>query len=433
MSVVKADFPEKLEILFQPKRYKILYGGRGGAKSWGIARALLILGAQKQLRILCARELQKSIKDSVHRLLSDQVILLGLDSFYEVQTGTIRGKNGTEFFFEGLRHNAQQIKSYEGVDIAWIEEAVTVSKASWDFLIPTIRKEGSEIWISFNPELDDDETYKRFVDNPPASAAVVKLNWNDNPWFTDVLMQEMESLKVKDYPSYLNVWEGNCRETIEGAIYANELRISREEKRMTIVPYDPNFPVNTFWDLGWADMTSIWFIQRVGFQYRVLDYYQNRQQSIQHYIKVLQDRPYVYGRDYLPHDGRAKQLGTGKSIEEQMTSMGRRIVIVPRLSVADGISAARAVFSACWFDADKCSDGLQALKRYKYDVNPETNRTSKEPLHDENSHGADAWRTFAVEPNIMWDSFVDRPGIISRGGVIGQAKHDYDPLAAVGT
>ena len=165
-----AEFPKAYKALFSAFRYKVFYGGRGAGRSWAFAMALLILGANKKLRILCARELQKSIRDSVHKLLVDQIEALNLGSFYEITQNTIRGKNGTEFIFEGLRHNSQQIKSYEAIDICWVEEAVTVSKSSWDFLIPTIRKEGSEIWLSFNPELEEDETYKRFVTNQPKNA-----------------------------------------------------------------------------------------------------------------------------------------------------------------------------------------------------------------------------------------------------------------------
>src|SRR5262249_44110905 len=153
--------------LFRPKRYKVLYGGRYGMKSWGAARALLMLGTQKPLRILCARELQNSIKDSVHKLLSDQIEILGLREFYDIQQTSIKGVNGTEFSFEGIRHNISKIRSYEGIDICWVEEAVLVSSTSWETLIPTIRKEGSEIWMTFNPELEQDETYKRFVKDPP--------------------------------------------------------------------------------------------------------------------------------------------------------------------------------------------------------------------------------------------------------------------------
>ena len=188
-AVSRIRFPKKFEALFQPEktRYRIFYGGRGGAKSWCFARALLAKGTKDPMRILCAREFQTSIKDSVHKLLSDQIYALGMESFYEITQTTIRGINGTEFIFAGIKNNTNNIKSIEGIDICWVEEAQSVSANSWNVLIPTIRKQDSEIWVSFNPELPTDETWKRFVENPPESSVVVKVNWNDNPWFPETL------------------------------------------------------------------------------------------------------------------------------------------------------------------------------------------------------------------------------------------------------
>lgn len=185
------QFPEALQFLFEPHRYKVAYGGRGSAKSWGFARSLLVQAASRKMRILCTREVQKSIKDSVHKLLSDQIQAMGLGGHFDVLNTEIRGINGSEFIFGGLAdHTVESIKSYEGIDVCWVEEAQSVSKRSWDILIPTIRKEGSEIWVTFNPELDTDETYKRFVENSPTDSVVVKMNWRDNPWFPPVLNQE---------------------------------------------------------------------------------------------------------------------------------------------------------------------------------------------------------------------------------------------------
>jgi phage terminase large subunit len=391
-----ASFPARLECLFRPARYKVLYGGRGASKSWGVARALLIRGAAQPTRVLCAREFQNSIKDSVHRLLSDQIAALGLEGFYEVQQTVIRGGNGTSFAFEGLRHNVTKIKSFEGVDVCWVEEAQTVSKASWDTLIPTLRKEGSEIWVTFNPELESDETYRRFVANPPPGAIVEKVNWSDNPWFPEVLRAEKDALKARDPDAYLTVWEGHCRQALEGAIYAAELRRATEEGRITRVPYDAGKPVSTFWDLGRADMTSIWFAQVVGFEFRLIDYYEDRGQALGHYLKVLQDKPYLYGEDWLPHDARNALLASERTIEQQLRAMNRSVRITPKVGVADGINAARTIFARCWFDAGKCADGLNALRHYRYDVDPETKQTSKRPLHNWASHAADAFRYLAV-------------------------------------
>lgn len=389
-------FPDKLQCLFRPARYKVLYGGRGGAKSWGVARALLVLGAAKPLRVLCAREFQKSIADSVHKLLSDQIADLGLSAHYEVLQTAIRGRNGTEFAFAGLHHNITGLKSFEGVDVCWVEEAQTVSKSSWDILIPTIRKDGSEIWITFNPELDEDETYKRFVKAPPTGAVVQKIDHKDNPWFPAVLEQERLDLLARDPDAYMTVYEGHCRQVLDGAIYANELREATARNRITSVPWEKSQPVDVYFDLGWADSTAMWYTQRVGFEHRILRSYSNSQQPIQHYLDQMRQSGYLVKTVWLPHDAQAKQLGTGKSIEEIVKAAGYTVRIVPRLSVADGINAARTVFHQCYFDAEGCADGLHSLRRYRYEVNPDTGQYSKTPLHDEHSHYADGFRYLAI-------------------------------------
>jgi phage terminase large subunit len=384
-------------MLFAPARYKVLYGGRGGAKSWSVARALLTQGVSKPIRVLCAREFQSSISDSVHKLLSDQINALGMDAFYTIEKAAIHGKNGTEFSFAGIKHNVGRIKSYEGVDIVWVEEAQNVSKHSWETLIPTIRKDGSEIWVTLNPELDTDETYKRFVANPPPGAVVRKVTYADNERFPPELEKERLYLKERDPDAYLTIWEGQCRHTLDGAIYAKELRRAAEEGRITRVPYDGSKPVHTFWDLGWSDATSIWFAQSIGFDYRIIDFMQDTQRSIPEFLRLLQAKQYVYGTDYIPHDGGAKnQAAAGRTIEMQLRGAGRTVVVQERFSIADGINAARTIFDNCWFDENKCADGLQALRHYRYDVDPESGQFSKQPLHDHNSHAADAFRGLAM-------------------------------------
>lgn len=397
-SSLQADFPEALEFLFQPARYKVAYGGRGGTKSWGFARALLILGAEQSKRILCTREIQNSIDDSVLLLLEDQIKKLGLSSYYRVLRDEIRGtRNDTLFAFEGLHgKSVESIKSFEGVDICWVEEANGVLKRSWDILIPTIRKDGSEIWVSFNPELETDETYKRFVKTPPPGAVVKKITWRDNPWFPEVLRKEMEHLKATDYDSYLTVWEGHCRQTLDGAIYANEIRNATSENRITKVPWEPKKPVHTFWDLGKSDNTAIWFAQVVGFEFRVIDYYQSRGQNLTHYVKTLREKPYAYGDMWLPHDAKHDLLASELTIEQQMQAHGFKVHIAPQNSVATGIEAARSVFPKCWFDAEKTADGLQCLRHYRYEQKPDGMSYTKAPKHDWSSHGADAFRYLAV-------------------------------------
>lgn len=393
---LELDFPECLDFLFEPSRYKILYGGRGSGKSWGVARSLIAKAVQNPIRVLCARELQNSISDSVIALLADQIKSMGLESFFDVQRTAIYGKNGSEFSFVGLKHNVTSIKSFEGVDVCWVEEGQAVSKVSWETLIPTIRKPGSEIWVTFNPDLDTDETYKRFVINAPDNAIVRKVNWSDNPWFPEVLRDELEQLKAKDPDAYLNVWEGHTRQMLDGAVYANELRKAMEQNRIKEIHIDRTIGVSTFWDLGWADMTSIWFVQTLpGGEVRVIDFYQNCQKTIDHYVHILENKGYSYKDWWLPHDAENKNM-TGKSVKDILQGMGKPVRITPKLSIADGINAARTLLDRCFIHESNCADGLQNLRHYRYDVDPNTKMFSNKPLHDQHSHAADAWRYVAV-------------------------------------
>ena len=399
-AVAKAEFPLKLECLFKPSRYKVLYGGRGGAKSWGVARALLIKGAQVPLRVLCAREFQTSIKDSVHKLLCDQIEALGLLGFYEITQTNIRGKNGSEFSFVGLKNNVANVKSYEGVDVCWVEEAQTTSRMSWNVLIPTIRKEKSEIWITFNPELETDETYQRFVQNPPDDCIVQKVNWSDNPWFPETLKLEKDALKHRDPQAYNVVWEGLCRQTVDGAIFAREMQLAELDGRITKVNYDATKPVHAIFDLGWSDATAIWFLQFVGMETRLIRYIEGNQQTMSDYLAKMQTFGYMYDTLWLPHDAENKTLAAnGRSIEEIVRGAGYKTKIIPRTPIMDSINAARTLFTNMWFDRENCHEGLQCLRHYRYDVDPDTTQYSKTPLHDNYSHGADAFRYIGLMVN----------------------------------
>lgn len=392
----RVEVPEKLLPLFQPNRYKVVYGGRGSGKSWTVARALVALAASKPIRVLCARETQKSIQESVHRLLKDQIELLGLELAFEVQETRIIGVNGSEFSFGGIRQQGvANLKSFEGVDICWVEEAQVVSKKSWDVLIPTIRKPGSEIWITFNPELDSDETYERFVVDPPEGAWVCKVNWDANPWFPDVLNQERLDLLRRDPVAYKTVWEGECRPAVEGAIYGREMVALQEQGRVRNVPYDPLLKVHTVWDLGWNDETSIILVQKAASEVRIIDHVSGSHLTLMDYVKELEAKPYRWGVDYLPHDGTSRSVMTGKSPKEILEQLGRTVSIVPKLDPEDGIQAARMMFPRVYFDADKTVKLVQSLKKYRRQMNLTTGAFGS-PLHDDASHDADAFRYLAV-------------------------------------
>ena len=390
--------PEKLESIWQPRRYKVMHGGRGGGKSWTVAGVLLAMAAERPLRVLCAREVQKSIKQSVHQLLTDQIARLGLGAFFEVLETEIRGINGSLFLFSGLQtHTVDSIKSFEGCDIVWVEEAHGVSKKSWDVLIPTIRKEGSEIWLTLNPDMESDETYQRFIASPSPDTWCVEITWRDNPWFPEVLNQErLKAKRTMLADDYAHIWEGRARRVAAGAIYRHEIEQLYIEQRARDVPYDPTLPVHTVWDLGWNDAMAIALVQRGPQDVRVIDYIEDSHRTLDWYVAQLEKRPYRWGTDYLPHDGKTRNYQTGKSTEQLLRELGRRNVVSQARpeDVEEGIKSVRMLFPRLYFDKTKAARLLECLKRYQRRIHAVTGEPM-EPLHDGYSHGADCARYIA--------------------------------------
>jgi phage terminase large subunit len=397
--------PEKLEPIWQPRRYKVMHGGRGGGKSWTVAGVLLAMAAAMPLRVLCAREIQKSIKQSVHQLLTDQIGRLGLGAFFEVLETEIRGANGSLFLFSGLQtHTVDSIKSFEGCDIVWVEEAHGVSKKSWDVLIPTIRKESSEIWLTLNPDMDTDETYTRFIARRSPDTWVCEINWRDNPWFPSVLDQERKKAKMMDPDDYDHIWEGKPRRVAEGAIYRHEIEAIYSEGRVCPVPYDPGLPVHTVWDLGWNDAMTIGMVQRGPQDVRIIDYIEDSHRTLDWYVAQLEKRPYRWGTDFLPHDGKTRNFQTGKSTQQQLQAMGRRDVqVLSAMNVEEGIKLARMLFPRCFFDESKTARLLECLRRYRRAMHTKTDEPMS-PLHDEFSHGADMYRYIGQAVDLMRNS-----------------------------
>lgn len=399
---ITAQFPAKLRPLFAPKRYKVMHGGRGGGKSWAVARALILMVADKGLRVLCAREVQKSMKESVHRLLKDQITSLELDSDFEVLETEIRCKNGGGFVFTGLQsHTVDSIKSFEAVDRVWVEEAHGVSKKSWDTLIPTIRKPESEIWMTLNPDMDTDETYVRFIAAPSDDTWIVEVNWRDNPWFPSVLEAERQKAERLDPEGYQHIWEGKPRRVAEGAIYRHEIDALFADGRICNVPYDPILPVHTVWDLGWNDAMTIILVQSSPMGIRILDYIEDSNRTYAWYVGELEKREYRWGTDYLPHDGAACNPQTGISSVQTLRNLGRTVAEpLPAIDPEEGIKQARMIFPKCYFDKTKTVRLVECLKRYRRAINQRTKEATG-PLHDEFSHGADAFRYLGMAVPLM--------------------------------
>ena len=248
---MNVKIPKAFIPLFKPERYKVYYGGRGGGKSWGFALSLLVIGGLQKKRILCTREVQGSIRDSVHKLLCTCIDNNNLGHFYRITRDAIFGINGTEFIFHGLKHDPMQIKSLEGVDVCWVEEAQKISNESWDILIPTIRNKGSEIWVSFNPNLATDPTYDRFITNKRNDQLTVKVNYYDNKFFSNELRAELEYQKELDYDDYLHIWEGECKTTSEAQIFKGKFVVED-----FIAPIDVVFYYGLDWGFS-QDPTAV--------------------------------------------------------------------------------------------------------------------------------------------------------------------------------
>lgn len=402
--MINAEFPEKLRFLFAPMRYKVAYGGRGSAKSWSFARALLIQAAASPLRVLCTREVQKSIKDSVHALLKDQIQALGMGSVFEVLETEIRCANGSRFLFGGLaQHTIESIKSFEGVDRVWVEEGQAVSKRSWDVLIPTIRRPGSEIWVSYNPELESDETHQRFTINPPDDCISALVNYSDNPWFPEVLEKERLRCKQKDPQAYPNIWEGKCKPAVEGAIYYNELERMQADDQICRVPYDPMLKVHIVLDLGWNDLMTVSFVQTLRSEVRIIEYSECDHTTLDQLSADWKAMRLNWGRVWLPHDGFNRDFKTGKSTEEILKGLGWDVANrkeITEVSIEEGIRLTRMMLGRTFIDSKKAGTLVERLKRYRRQINQTTNEAGA-PLHDEASHGADNARYIAVNASNM--------------------------------
>lgn len=369
-----------------------------------MARQLVINGAQRNIRWLCCREVMKTVKESVHLVLSDQIKLLGLSDYYDIQSAGIYGKapgnKDTRFVYAGLRslvNDATALKAYESFDGAWVEEAQSVSRTSLETLIPTIRKTGSEIWFSFNPELASDPIIKFLFNNPPPGLKIVKTSYRDNLWISDEAQRDMDHLKATDPEAFEHIYEGGFVTQVEGAIFAKELQEATADGRERSVPYDRTKPVQTFWDIG-DRFTSIWCVQVYPFEYHIIDYIAEEAISLAQHFKLLQEKPYVYSKHHLPPDAKAPQLATGKTIEQQAREIAGsdKIVILPLTTIKAQIAATRAIFPQCYFDSDKCADGLNGLRHYRWPAEGASGVEHDKPLHDWASHPGSAFQYFAI-------------------------------------
>jgi len=408
--VIELKTPEIFKPLWKDKkRFKIMHGGRGSGKSWQVARFLLVQAYQRKVRVLCCREIQKSIQDSVHRLLSDQCELLGISEYFIIKNREIEGTNGSLFLFEGLHQNITKIKSLEGIDYVWIEEGESITEKSWDVLIPTIRKPGSEIIVTFNPARDDDPTYDMFINNPKDDSWVQQINYTDNPYFDEPLKSEMDQCKKINHSKYLHIWEGLPITDYDSLVYRFDQNVNVSKSP---VVYNEGFETWTGWDFGVADDTAILFFQIIqvpesdefplGVIINVFDEYVNNNKPAEHYREVVESKNYLIDRHACDPSG-ANRDSSLKSWVDILSTNPRRGVkdwhftYTHRHSVSEMIDNANKYMHAIRYNQDRLPHFHKMLRHWQY-------RTDKDgkivlppkPEHDEYSHVGTALYYFII-------------------------------------
>lgn len=385
--------------LLEPARYKGSHGGRGSGKSHFFADLMLESALRKPgFCAVCIREVQKDLKHSNMRLLANKIGQYELDrSGFRCYSDRIKTPGDGIIMFQGMQdHTAESIKSLEGMDVADIEEAHTLSDLSLQLLRPTIRTPGSQIWARWNPRRKSDPVDVLLRQNKPENAIVVEANWRDNPWWSDEL--EAERLHDESSDEYDHVWEGAYVTVFKGAYYAKEIREARREKR--IVPHlarDPLFALRSYWDIGGmgkkADAMAVWLCQFTGREIRIIGYREGIGQHLGYYTSWLEQMGAGGCECILPHDGVAVHADnpTGKSVEDQLNEAGYRARSLPnggQGAAMQRVLNLRRLWPRIWIDATQCADGLEAVGGYS----PVIDKQGRDmgPNHNWASHGADA-------------------------------------------
>jgi phage terminase large subunit len=398
-TVLALNVAEAFAPLLESSRYKAAYGGRGSGKSQFFADLMVATAIRRPgLRALCCREIQKSLKESAKRLIELKIQAHGVGAMFEVQEAQIKTPGGGLIAFAGLQdHTAESIKSYEGFDIAWVEEAQTVSPRSLQLLRPTIRSAGSELWFSWNPRRAVDPVDKMFRDGePPTGSLVAFANWRDNPWFPVELEQERLDCLRDEPEHYEHIWEGAYISVAEGAYFARQL--AEAKPRIGKVAPDPLMEYRAFWDIGTRDATAIWVAQFVGREIRVLDYYEAVGQPLAAHLGWLRDKGYGSALCVLPHDGEKADHLTADKFADHINQAGFRTETVKNQgkgAAMKRVEAARRLFPSIWFNEETTEAGRAALGWY-HEKRDEQRNIGLGPEHDWSSHGADAFGLMCV-------------------------------------
>lgn len=419
MSKLGIDTAAVFEPLLAPARYKGAYGGRGSGKSHFFAGlacedALAFPGESGEgLRMVCIREVQKSLKHSAKSLIEAKLVeyRLGEAQGFRVFNEVISTPKDGLIIFQGMQdHTADSIKSLERFHRAWVEEAQTLSPTSLSLLRPTIRWEDkgrglqSALWFGWNPRRKADPVDKMLRgESLPTGAAVVRANWSDNPWFPAVLEQERQDCLRDEPDQYDHIWEGGYVTAVSGAYYAKSLALAQAEGRIARVAADLLMTLRAYWDIGGtgakADACAIWIVQFIGKEIRALDYYEAVGQPLATHVAWLRSHGYEDAYCILPHDGAQHDKVHKTSYQSALRDAGFEVRVIPNMgagAAARRIEAVRRVFPGIYFNADTTESGRDALGWY-HEKTDDAREIGLGPEHDWSSHGADAFGLMAVD------------------------------------
>lgn len=423
---IDLTIPEQYKELFQPSkqwRHIVYKGGRSSGKSTQIAISRLIKGSHKKLRGLCTREIQNSIQESVYKLLCDEIDKLGLNDWQKFNDKLVNRRTGSEIFFKGLHNNIQSIKSIEGIDWCWVEEAQSVSADSITTLVPTIRKEGSELIWSYNPLTEHDPVQELIVDKADERTYVAHVNSDAiEGLLSKEIIAEREKMRVDNPDMFAHVWLGQPLTSKTGTVFGKQIAQAEIEGRIGSVPYDASAGTYTAIDLGIGDSTAIWWFQMIGQEIHFIDHYESSGEELGHYISIIKNKPYNYTTHFLPHDAKQRELQTGLTRVEFFENNGIHNIEVLRptnfqLGQDDINMIARPKFSKIWIDRDKCERGLKCLRAYHYEYDEKNKLLKDKPEHDWSSHSSSAFiyaliaaqeSTEAQQVNVQFKTFVPK-------------------------
>ena len=411
MSKVRIEAPPKLIPVFVGEAdYRGAYGGRGSGKTRTFAKMAAVWGvkfaqAGQNGVIVCGREFMNSLDESSMAEVKEAILSEPwLAERYDIGEKYIRTLDRRiSFAFIGLRHNLDSIKSKSRIRLLWVDEGEAVSELAWVKAVPTVREEGSEIWVTWNPERKNSATHKRFREDTPKRSKIVELNYRDNPWFPKRLKRSREEDFDKRPDQYAHIWDGDFVTVVEGAYWAKVLLLAKKEDRICKIAADPLMSLRAHMDLGGAgnkaDAFSIWIDQFIGKEIRVLDHYTAQGQPLATHIAWMREKGYEKAFCVLPHDAENKAGPHDVSFESAFISAGFETKVIPNQGKGAAkarVEAARRAFPQIWFNESTTKAGRDSLGWYHEKIDKDRD-VGLGPLHDWSSHDADAFGLMCVD------------------------------------